>query len=283
MYRIPELVHQIAGLAPAPERLQKLSELLRNANANIDQIEGMIHCDADHTASVLRCCNSVVYCGAEPAVTVEDALVRMGFNPVVDLVIKLATRGIYALPPEVQPHLGGLWDHCLLTGILTRKLAQNRDGMDGIGFTAGLLHDIGKVILIKVAPQQYSLTLDLAKRRRLACIDQEMEDFESTHAKIGGDLMGRWNLPKGIVAAITHHHHPGLNVAEQPLACCVALADALTYAVGYGVKDHFTRYRDTSSLLKELGLTSGQVTEMLHESLMEFEATQRIMTVDPSQ
>lgn len=282
MYRIPELVNQIAGLAPAPERLQKLSGLLCNANSNLDEIQGLIRCDPGLTASILRCCNSVVYCSGEPAVTVEDALMRMGFNPVVDLVMKLTSRGIYALPPEVEPHLRGLWSHCLLTAILTRKLIQNRDGMDGVAFTAGLLHDIGKVILIKAAPQPYSLTLDQARRRRLACIDQEMEDFESTHAKIGGDLMARWNLPKSIVGAITNHHLPGLTFAEHPLACGVALADALTYAVGFGVKDHYARHRNTAWLLEELGLTSTEATQMLLDSFGEYQDLQRVLGTDSS-
>ena len=269
MNRITELVYKVAGLAPSPEHLPRLSELLRDPNANLDEVESIIRCDPNLTASILKWCNSALYAGAEPVETVEEAVLRMGFNAIVDLVMLLLTKDLYALPPAAAPHLGGLWDHCLLTGILTRKLAQHREGMGGVGFTAGLLHDLGKVLLIKAVPQQYSQVLEQAKQRHKASVDQEEEEFGTNHASIGAEVLGRWKLPGNVVNAIWFHHHPGLSATKHPIACCIELADSLAYAVGYGLRDQYTRHRETSWLLQELTLRPESIAEMLSEALVE--------------
>jgi putative nucleotidyltransferase with HDIG domain len=270
MNRITELAHKVAGLAPAPEHLPRLSELLRDPNANLEEVEGIIRRDPNLTASILKWCNSATYRGAEPVETVEDAIMRMGFNAIVDLVMLLVTQDLYALPAAAGSHLDGLWDHCLLTGILTRKLAQHREGMGGIGFTAGLLHDLGKVLITKAAPQQYAQVLEQAKQRHKASVDQEEESFGANHAGIGAEVLGRWKLPGTVVNAIWFHHHPGLSATKHPIACCIELADSLAYAVGFGLRDQYTRHRETSWLLQELGLRSESIAEMLSEALAEF-------------
>ncbi len=269
MHRIIEAVNRITGLAAAPHHLPRLAELLRDPNADVSEIEDIIRCDPNLTAGILKWCNSAAHCRSEPVDNIEDGLLRMGFNTVVDLVMMLVGKEMYALPPEAETHLTGLWDHCLLTGILTRKLALKRDGMIGVAFTAGLLHDIGKVLLIKAAPREYSQCLDVAKRRNRACVDQEEEDFGINHANIGAETLGRWKLPASIVTSVWFHHHPGLSRTEHPIACCIELADSLTYAVGHGLKDHYTRHCETSRLLAELKLCPLEIANMLKEALME--------------
>jgi len=271
MHRILESVNHVAGLAPAPHHLVRLSSLLCDANADVEEVHEIIRCDPNLTVSILRWCNSAMFRGTEPVTSTEEALLRIGFNPVVELVMILATTELYALPPEAETHLGGLWNHCLLTALLTRELARHRSAIARSAFTAGLLHDIGKVLLIKAAPKEYSRTLERAMQRHKPCVDQEEEEFGSNHATIAGEILGRWRLPSQVVTGIWYHHHASLSGAEHPLGCCIELADALAYAVGNGLKGQYTRHRETSALLETLGVEPTAIAEILRVALAELE------------
>lgn len=275
MHRISDLIYEIAGLAPAPHNLPRLNLLLRDLNGNLEEIQQLIECDPNLTASILRWCNSAEVRGSEPVATVQEALQRMGFKPIVELVVLLMSSAAFALPPGTETHLKGLWEHSLLTALLTRKLSRNQEEMAEAGFTAGLLHDLGKVIMIKAAPSQYMRSLELAKRRHRAVIDQEEEDFECNHANVGSLVLARWNLPSMVVTAIQFHHHPELSGAEHPLACCIELADSLAYAVGCGLSGQYSRHRDTTQLLGALDLVPADVGVILQESLEEMEIMKR--------
>lgn len=268
---ISELVNRIAGLAPAPVHLPRLSVLLRDPNTNVGEIEDVIRCDPDLTTSLLRWANSVSFRGRQPVTAVEEAVLRMGFDAVLEAVMLLITKDIYALPPEAETHLNGLWSHCLLTAILTRELARKHEGLGSVGFTAGLLHDIGKVLLIKAVPERYSRILEGAQKRRRPCAEEELRALKHTHASLGAEVLARWNLPETIVSAIWFHHHPRAGEAKNPLTTCIELADVLAYAAGCGLRGHYIYHTDTRPLLKVLGFTPREAGEILQHALEELE------------
>ena len=280
MYKISTLVYQLAGLAAGPEYGPLLREFLRKPQDHGEAILGLTRCDVGLTASILRCCNAVnSYYGTESVGTLEEAEVRLGLDPIVEVITKLATKEVYQLPREAEIHLAELWDHCLLTGVLTRRLADHCPDPAELAFTAGLLHDIGKLFIIKIAPRMYSQTLAAAAQGHKTCAAQEQEDFENNHARIGAEVLERWKLPRNLVQAISRHHHPQLNATQYPLAGCIALADTLAHHSLEQSAPNLNLCLDkNASLLQELGLDATELATVLQEGQAQFTEIKRQVT-----
>lgn len=269
MSRIIEAVRRITALAPLPEVLPLLTRLIRDPNSDLEEIAVVVRRDMDLTASLLRRCNSASQRGREPVESVDEAMMRLGLQSVLEIVMALTSNRIYRLPPEADIHLRGLWDHALLTATLTRELMQRTEVTPSVSFTAGLLHDIGKVFLIKASPADYVQTLRRARLRHRTAVDQEEEEFGTNHATVGGEMLSRWKLPASIVTGVWFHHHSELGGEQNSLARAVEVADTLSYATGFGLADQYARCPNTSRILEELRLTSAEIPGMISTALTE--------------
>jgi len=122
------------------------------------------------------------------------------------------------------------WDHSLKCGVACKMLASNyKYFVAGEAFTAGILHDIGRVALAHYAGSSYGLVLEHHQKKGCRFIDSEMEILGFTHADFGGYLLKKWNLPPLITEAVMHHHHPGLAENARDLAALVHFADHLCH------------------------------------------------------
>jgi HD-like signal output (HDOD) protein len=126
-----------------------------------------------------------------------------------------------------------LWDHSILTGGLVKRItAMEHAGKHTIddAFMAGLLHDIGKLILVDIYTDQYKKVLELERNEHLISAEGELQTFGAGHAEIGAYLLALWGLPDSITEAVAFHHHPRLCPADTftPLAA-VHISDALQY------------------------------------------------------
>lgn len=269
MSKITEAVRRITALAPVPEMLPLLTRLMRDPTANLDEITEVVRRDMDLTASLLKRCNSALHRGSEPVDSVDDAMLRLGLDAVLEIVLALVSSRMYRLPPETETALRGLWDHALLTAIYTRELMRNTEVSRSVAFTAGLLHDIGKVFLIKADPAEYVQTLQKARQRHRATVDQEEEELGTNHATVGGEMLSRWKLPASIVTGIWLHHHTELGGEQNPLARAIEVADTLTYLVGFGLADQYARCPNTAHILEELKVEPGEIPTILTNGLTE--------------
>ncbi len=277
MSRITDAVQRITALAPTPEMLPLLTRLLRDPTSDLEEIATVARHDMDLAASLLKRCNSATRRGAEPVESVDEAILRLGLQSVLEIVMTLLSQRLYALPPEAQTHLRGLWDHALLTGILARDIVQNTELSRPMAFTAGLLHDIGKVFLIKAGPTEYVQTLQRAQRHHRACADQEEEDFGTHHGTVGGEMLSRWKLPASIVTGVWFHHHTDLVGEQSALARAIEMADALTYVAGYGLADYYSRFPNALRNLEEFHFKPIDVTELLANGLREAEQVRQLL------
>ena len=195
------VVARIQQLPSPPTVYFRLMQELANPNSSTDSVGEIICQDASVTAKLLQLANSAFFALPEPVVSVPEAVQVMGFNLVKSLSLSL---GLYAsLNADAAGELNSdrLYLHSLATGLLAQKILTD-EGADpatvDAAFTAGVLHDTGKLVLATALPDMYRRAAQLAA-------DELIPQWQ---AEVGAYLLGLWGLPPAIVEAVAWHHQP---------------------------------------------------------------------------
>lgn len=213
-------------LPPAPQVLPQLLSLLSDADCETSQVVELISFDPGLTAKVLRTCNSAFFGLARPVTDVDEAVKRLGLKTIYQLVA--AGAGSRALQPATDfPHSARLWEHSVTAALAAQILAKDLRLDEGTQFTAGLLHDIGKLVLAEIWKENYVQLLDATATTPHELIRVEEENFRVNHGELGGRLLAFWKFPPVIAACVWHHARPKLGLPFVRETACLTLAEAI--------------------------------------------------------
>jgi len=204
-----------------------LAQIVGRPDTNNSEIVELLKCDSVLTAKVLRACNSAAFGLKEPVTSVDQALLLLGHNEIHNLVLSLAFGGAMSVPvPGYALKENELWLHALRTAAATGELARGTGGLEtdeAVGFTIGLLHDIGKLVMAQALAARAQSAIHIhSADEGLGSIESEREVLGTDHAEVGACLLYLWRLPDAVVEAVANHHHPVL----QPVPRLSALAHA---------------------------------------------------------
>jgi putative nucleotidyltransferase with HDIG domain len=207
---------------------------LLDANVPVKEVVKLLRMDPALAAEILRVSNSPLYGLSRHVDSVSHAVVVLGGDAVKRLALTVAL-GRFAKNFIKHRELRRCWDHSVASALIAEELAafagQGRDR----AYTAGLLHDIGRLALLACYPNEYENLLAVASENDLDFLTTEKRLFQSDHCAVGHWLCKSWNLPADLTEAIACHHQP--NLAEGSLASLIAVADGLAAALGYGTMD----------------------------------------------
>ena len=233
---LPESPEQMINSAPELEALpvvaQRLMAMVRDERTTIDSIANLLGTDQALAAAVLRYANSARAMPNRRIGSLREAVVRIGQASLGDVLVRacagpLLDRGLppYALPRRVA------WRHAATASVASASLAKllRASGGEGAG-VAGLLHDVGKMVLTSVVPEAAAEAVSIARSRHLPVWQAEVLVLGFHHGEVGGALLRSWGLPESVVDAVAFHHQHELT--SNPLATVVYLADAAAHAVG---------------------------------------------------
>lgn len=232
--KLRRLISKMDSIPGLPDTYARITELLHDPEVSIQAVAKVIGEDVGMTVKILQLVNSAFYGLARKVTNSEEAAVYLGIDTIRALVL---TIGIFsgfeegAIPRQI---VEDLYQHCIKTGALAKAIAT-REAMekDQIeeAFMAGLLHDLGKLVMIHNMPNTYGKLLKATLDRHLPIHTAEMEIFGATHEQIGAYLAGLWGLPDAIVEAVAFHHAPEQCPSNgfDPLGA-VHAADALAHA-----------------------------------------------------
>jgi HD-like signal output (HDOD) protein len=212
----------------------RIRQMIEKGEYDPAAVEKLISSDPALTGTLLRHANSSFFGGIEKAVTVRDAIVRLGVKQVAELVILSTQKREYRLKdPELNELSDQLWRHAVGCGIgaqwLAKKLNMNKHLREA--FLAGLLHDIGKLLLLRVLDDlAQSKEFDFQPSQELV-----LELLASLHAEQGALLMQHWNIP-GIYAEVARSHHDQDFDEGSALLALVRLVDAACNRLGIGIR-----------------------------------------------
>jgi putative nucleotidyltransferase with HDIG domain len=214
--------------------------------------------------------NSPIYGFPGRISAVQQALILLGLNVVRGLLLGVSVFEV------MQKSMVGLWEHslgCAITALIIAK-KKNIPEPEEISI-AGLLHDIGKVVMILRYKEEYEAVIKEAETKDLLIIEAEKGIFDITHADSGSWIAQKWNFPHSLVEIIEYHHKPNLSKSLPVQSAIVHLADLLTRAVGFGFSgDHHVPAVNPAAweLLNLSDADLRQILDEMAEALSEAEA-----------
>ena len=227
---IHDLVNENEPLASLPNTFYKLREVVADPDCDFDDIAEIISIDPSLTLRLLKIVNSAFYGFRGEIETVTHALGVVGTEQLMQLVLATTVvgqfKGVHMIDMEY------FWKHSVACGLTARAIHQARGEYDGERFfVAGLLHDIGRLVMCLKAPDQLRVVLDFAKKSGDRWHKAEAKYFGFDHGAVGGALLRAWNLPKSLQEAVAHHHFPA-SAQNFPLeAAVVHLADIISHHI----------------------------------------------------
>ncbi len=236
----------------------RLAELLDDAGNGFEEAAAVIKSDTLLTAKLLRACNSSAFGFSERIASVDQALMMLGFQEVRRLVLSLGFAGsMTGVLPGYSMEPSELWQHALVTGSAAEQLvaACQPDCDSAVAFTAGLLHDLGKVVIAQViTPEAQTVIGRHMNGEGLGSVEAEREVLGTDHAEVGACLLHIWRLPEPIVEAVANHHRPVFKPSPQ-LSAITHCANRIAHLATEDTVEERYRIND-DPVLQAVGLNS---------------------------
>jgi len=234
--KLEHVLKRVQALPPLPTSALRVIALTKNPQTTVKELETAIGQDPSLTAGILRQANSAYYGYARRISSLQEAVVLLGFQVTQGLAMASAVAPLLKsnlLGYEIAQE--GLWKHSMLTAMTAKRLCQYRKLHYGdVAFTAGLLHDIGKLVISIYVQEVGAFLVEKVKDAKLSYVELEEKVIGYNHATVGGFLARTWFLPENLVSAISYHHAP-LHAPSYPeLASVIHVANGLASLLGIG-------------------------------------------------
>ncbi len=223
---LQQLITESSQLVSPPEVWVKMNELIHNEHASAADMAEVIQHDPGLTASILKVVNSAYYNLARQVDTVSRAIAIIGTNDLYNLATALTAAKVFSNIPCHLTSPEVFWRHSIATGILAKKIAARCSilGYERL-YVAGLLHDIGSLLLYSRYPDLSSEVLMVANGDEEVLHQAEIDIIGFSHAKVSAELLKLWNMPDTLISAIEFHHEPALADQNVVDAAIVYLAN----------------------------------------------------------
>ena len=267
-------VNEVAGLVSPPDVCIKVFDLIESHNASAHAIGAVISKDPNLTMRLLKIVNSALYNFSGKIDTISRAIAVVGISELYSMVIAITAVKSFSYIPHNVVNMDTFWRHSLYTAVNARLLARRCNVLHPERlFVAGLLHDVGSLILYHRAPQICKDLLIAAEGDEAALHQAEIREFGFSHADIGALLMKLWRLPDGLQEAVACHHQPDQAAHNPREAAIVHLANALANHTEIGAFCEMpdTELRVDTSAWETLGL---DMEALEPDSLLEEAGTQ---------
>ncbi len=230
-------IDEINEIVPFPAVITEILSALSNDDISTVKITHLIESDAALTANILRAANAPYYGIRGYVKNVNSAIALVGLEETSRLLLAyhMKQRLIF-LNMQQWGDLEALWKHSISTATLSRVIASHFKLKTGDKeFTAGLLHDMGKLVLIQYFPDSLSVTHQMIKELSMRDVEAERQTLAISHTEIGGHLGTKWALPPEFVEVMQCHHDAGEATIDPTLTAVVRFADLLCEQWGHGI------------------------------------------------
>ena len=226
---VQALKKRVGQLQMLPAVAQEALQLVKNPECSISQFTGVIKRDVKLTADILKMANSALYCPVTPIVDLNRCVMRVGFRECQYLILSASIASLMHRVTMSQEWVREiLWRHSFTTALLATRINRTFHlGFQGEEFTAGLLHDFGRILFAMVVPESFLKFDPLDFNESPDLLEREFEATGTDHCRLGAWFTHGNQLPQPIPSVILNHHQPELAEKHQRLTALIAVADQL--------------------------------------------------------
>jgi putative nucleotidyltransferase with HDIG domain len=271
-----QLVQGVQDLPSLPAVVMELLSSIEQENIDISVLAKKVSYDQALTAKTLRLANSSSFSLQVKVATIQQAITFLGFQTTRNLITTAAVTGCF--PSGLCPgfHDKAFWRHSIATAVCARSLARRLRFNQDVAFTAGLLHDIGRLVLVTGHPQAYAEVLAWRAREDAEWQDAERAVLGVDHVEAGVALAEHWNFSDTMRQAIAWHHAP-----ETPgagfLAAIVHVANAVVHALDLAGEDEELVPTLSSIAWDAMGLNEEAYLDLFRETEQQLEEMSAIL------
>jgi len=268
---IKKAIEKVKELPTLPAVANKVNMLLADPKSSTADLAEVIELDQSITAKILKLVNSAYYSLSERVSSIHQAIALLGHKNISNIVLTLSVFDTLKHSKKSSFDRRGFWIHSIATAIISERIAKESmyRATDDI-FTAGLLHDLGKVFMDGYLHEEFEKALEAAAQSGSSFFEAEHSLFDVDHAMLGEWIARTWKLPINVVAVIKHHHHElsqreGLAVSSDITVDIVRLSDILVRKGGYGENGDARQYvpQLLEDLFKRLPLSENDTGKIL--------------------
>jgi len=263
--RLHWLIEETNDLPTLPKVTMEVAQLVDSPTASAPKIAQALARDQVLTAKVLKMANSAFYGAPRRISTVTDAIVMLGMHTIRNMTMAVSCQEVlHGAVSSYAIRRGDLWRHSMCVAYASQQIAKRaRYRITEEAFVAGLLHDIGKVLISTYLSTEFLQVMTHAQELNQSFSDAEQDILGFDHAEVGARLTEHWNLPSHLVQAIRYHHNPSHQDPPNTLTSIVHLADLLCITLGIGLGTDGLQYSLEDATIEKLHLTDEDIDSLL--------------------
>ncbi|OGV52948.1 MAG: hypothetical protein A2X49_10680 [Lentisphaerae bacterium GWF2_52_8] len=279
-----QIIEKIDSIPGIPVSAAKAIQLLQNPQKNMSEVIRVIEYDPGITANILKLVNSSAFAAERRISSLQEATVRIGANNLLQMLVGSSMAGL--LSQKVKGYdlpAGELWRSSIASAIYTDILRDTLHlQLPHYTFTAGLLHDVGKIVLGSFIDVNAAEIVSYSVNNRISFVEAEQHILGIDHPEAGALLLHKWNLPQELENPVRWHHNPEKCPGDALVTEVVHIADALTIMEGIGTGCEGLNYRLSDRVASKLGLTIDMIEQIVCKAQIRREEIKDILA-DSSQ
>jgi HD-like signal output (HDOD) protein len=220
-------------LPPFPKVALRLLQLANDENVQLHQLSDLISSDPAFASEVLTIANSLLYAPRFPATSILQAIAVMGANHLQGLCLTVGVRTYLGKKALHSPAMRGIWRHNLACALIAQQVAAAGFIDKDIAFTSGVMHDIGRLGLAVIKPNEYSQLLASYSGPPAGILEAEHNIFGWNHCEVGRQLIKDWKLPEEFDAIVSEHHLPRQKEGSWSMAELINISCRMADAAGH--------------------------------------------------
>jgi HD-like signal output (HDOD) protein len=264
------ILRSMDDLPPMPEIVVKARKVMSDPNSSFKEIGKILETDQALAGRVLKLANSAAYGLSGMVSSIQHAAVVLGQKVLGELITVVGTSKFFGKQLKgygLQP--GDLWRHSLAVAYGSRMIARMKSPKsENDGFSAGLFHDAGKIILDPYVLENKENIEEYMKDGQKIFSDAEKQVLGLDHSEIAAELCRGWNIPKDLAVAIRYHHHP-FRTQSDKLSYILYMANSIAIKSGIGASDNGMNGQTDQRAMEFLDLKEEEVTCIM-ENVIEF-------------
>ncbi len=232
IYNLREKIQNIIHLPALPTIAMEVIGIIENPKTNVHTLSNIISKDQVLASKILKIANSPFYGYSKTISTLDFAIVILGFETLKEAVLSVSLISHLSKNVSKDFNINAFWSHSIATSVISREMAKNLGyKILAESFVAGLIHDLGILILNQYFAKEFDEVIQLSKANNLTLVEAELKVFGVTHDEIGSWLAQRWNFPKQLIESMRYHHSPSFAVINKQLTAIVHFAEYLAHRV----------------------------------------------------